>query len=386
MSQNPNTLVLDRREGLVPDVYLGAGRLAVASTVEVARYASDPDILPPSFVEQHRSDWSKIGPNQDAFVDCSDDRIMTAESIALIMAHSRENMLSPLEGTASIFGGLSGAVMAVLQAGVATYGPKFIGFVGGFHGVARQLIRGGDGSFTWHTAESAEGNAAAFNPKSEAAIACAYNEFIGTVAEVLAKPPGIHTSDTQMQRVARHDQDRIFGKNDLAVDGLFEATYHVAQHFAHLARQSTGNRKAKASDFRVDRKMYADFQGEKSPSGYTSVPIEVLLGQHLPCAETGVITNFNLGEVGKAGHFYRLGAGRVADEIMKAEGIRDLQLPAELLVRAIQLNSVPPRAVLYSHDKVHGKKHGPLDPIGLRMSWIGDPWAAIRELDQRHNA
>lgn len=391
MALGSEALVLKRSEGLITPEQLRVGSLAVASTVEVARYAGDADILAPDVVEGWTDAWSEVAPGQDAFVDCSDDRPITAESIALIMAHARENMMNPLEGTASIFGGLSGAVMAVLQVGVATYGPRFIKAVGGFHGVAHELIEGGDGSFTWHTAESAEGNAAAFNPTSEADIACAYNIFIGTVAEVLAKKPaglGLAVADNHMQAVARRNQRRIFGDNqrtDFVVDALFEATYYVAEHYAELAREATGNPEATAQDFRIDRKMYADFHQRPDGKKFTSVPIEVLLGKHRPAAQTGVVTHFGRNIVGKAGQFYRLGAGRVGEEIMKTEGIRDLRLPAELLLRAIQLNSVPPRAVLYSHDPSHGGHDGPLDPNGLRMAWIGDPWATIKELDKTYN-
>lgn len=390
MPYNPNLLTLDRREGLIDPSQLGIGAVALSQTVEfnpgtVELYpgTSERGLLTharPGFIERHRDFWKTVPRGKDAFVDCSDDRVLTPESIAQLMTYAREGMMSPLEGTASIFGGLSGAVVAVLQAGTATYGPNFINAVGGFYGVARQLIDQGDGSFAQHTAEGAEGNPAAFDPNSEEAIACAYNEAIGIVASVLSKRPGAGEEDSHIQAVAKRDQTVIFGRNDLAVEALFEATYYVAEHFAELAQLQTGMRGATAEDFKVGRQVYIDLQREKAPTSEVSVPIEVLAGKHLPCSKTGVISNFNINQVGRAGKFYRLGVGRVADEIMRAT--RDMNIPAELLVRAIQMDSVPPRAVLYAHDAENGG-HGPLDPEGLPMGSIGKPWETIRILDAR---
>jgi hypothetical protein len=50
------------------------------------------------------------------------------------------------------------------------------------------------------------------------------------------------------------------------------------------------------------------------------------------------------------------------------------------------MNSVPPRGVLFAHDSSHNGRHVDPDPNGLKMGWIGDPWATIQELDLRYDA
>jgi hypothetical protein len=347
-----------------------------------AELAGTPGYLPEAFVAARETDgtWVTIAEGEDAFVTCSDDRRATKESAAALLEMAPEGMRDPREATTSTFGGLSGAAKAVLVTGVALYGEKFIRMAGGFHGVMDTLILLGDGSFTEHTAEAAENSPAQFNPEADAPIACAYNLLIGLTAVLLSKERGTSgagpAADSPIQAVGRRDQHVIFG-NDDGVDALMDANAIVARHMASLAPNST------AENFSIDRKAYARMQ-TPAPGrpDKPAVPVVILAGQHKPAAETGVISNFVINQCGRPGEIYRLDIARTTKEIMKALGGYGLR--AELLMRALQLDSTPVRAALYSHDPSHGDSHGPLDPHGLPMAWRGDPWAAIRELDARY--
>lgn len=365
-----------------PTVVHGAGVAAVAGYAPETKLA--PGYLSHEFVAAHetKGTWVEIGEGEDAFVTCSDDRPVTEQSAAELLRVGPENMRDPREVTISVFGGLSGATKAVLVAGVALYGEGFIQTVGGFHGVMDQLVRRGDGSFTEHTAEGAEGNPAQFEPYADTPVGCAYNQLLGTTAVLLGKRYPVTTEpepDSLIQAVGRQNQIDMFG-SDRRVDALMAANHILTRHLASLTPDGT------PEGFSVDRRAYAKLHATPRPTNpdAPAVPIVVLAGHHKPAAETGVISNFAINQGGRPGEIYRLDIARTTQEVMKA--LPEYGLPAEMLMRAMQLDSAPVRAALYSHDPSHGGGHGPLDPNGLPMAWRGDPWAAIHELDAQYRA
>lgn len=359
-----------------PGLAQGAGSAALQGS-RTPETAPAPGYLSPEFVAHHESagTWVEITEGEDAFVACSDDRPATAESAAALLHAAPEGMRDPREVTTSVFGGLSGAAKAALVAGVAQYGPSFIARVGGLQGMMHLLVRQGDGSFTAHTAEGAEGNPEHFNPEAEAPIGCAYNMLLGTTAVLLGREYA-STGESLIQTVARRDQIAVFG-SDTDVDLLMLANHTVATHLSAMTQ--TGD----ATAFSIGRDTYVDLQQPIADRpDRPAVPIAVLAGQHLPAAETGVISNFSLTQGGRPGEIYRLDIARATEEIMKA--LPGYNLSPALLMRTLQLDSAPVRAALFAQDTSHNGQ-GPLDPNGLPMGWRGDPWAAINELHLKYD-
>jgi len=304
------------------------------------------------------------------YLGCGDDRPPTAASSAALASKHPEAM--PIhEAYASKYGGLAGVAKNVIVTGVAQYGPSFATAIGGFSGAMDKLVafsqadKSGKAIIpTLHSAEGNEQSADSISHTEEnQATGCAYAGGVGATAALLVDP-----ANSLIRDVARHDQEVIFGQDDEAVDALLKGQKFFVDTYG--------------ADFAVNRSQYIAY--DTPTDGRDAVAMMILAGNHTPATTSGVISNFDLDKVGDAtaAHeqgkdFYREDVAIAAEFALRA--FPELKLDPELLLRSLQMDSTPVRAVLVAHDKAEAL-HGKLDPQELPMGVRGDVRQAIKSL------
>lgn len=334
--------------------------------------------LDSTFIALREGCWQPI-ENKRVFVGCGDDRPITKVSAnSLGISGPINEVLHPLLGYASIYGGVAGEAKNVLVVGAALHGPKFISDVGGFDGIMDLLIQGGHNPQTLHSAVGNENDQRHFCMQGDTPIGCAYCAGIGFTSDLLVDP-----KEEAIRMVAHADQKYVFG-SDQGFESLLQGHRLVLEHATA----------GKGSGFACSRDRfitYAQAYGD-------ALGIMILDGTHAATKTSGVISNFSLDEVGnaQAAHeqnldFYRLDIAIVTDIVLKSleQPLRKLNsayvLPPEMLARAFQLDSVPVRAVLVSQDQDPSRK-GKLDPSYLPIGVRGDQFRALQVLKQRQEA
>jgi hypothetical protein len=339
-----------------------AGGTAMSETAErVAEgYVSQ------EFLDERAGYWVTIGDRR-VFVGCGDDRPPTAESAEALMIDTPENTMSPAEGYMSVYGGAAGEAKTIIVVGAAQYGAEFIHKIGGFDGAMDLVAKGKKNLATLHSAEDNEGDPAIFCIHG-GPVGCAYCMGVGATSALIVG------EDPTFRNVGRDNQKYVFA-SDNGFDDLLRGNQLFLTH-------ATGG---KGGDFVVDRDAYNKYMS----NGLRAM---ILQGTHIGAKDSGVISNFDRNRVGSAtaAHrdgrdFYRLDIAPAAEailEIMKDSGYK---LSAELLMRQLQLDSTPVRGVLVSHDKDETLR-GTSDPTKLPMGFVGNPWEAIKQLDQAYPA
>jgi hypothetical protein len=328
-------------------------------------------ILSPEFIINRESCWVSC-KERLVFVGCGDDREITDES-SILLQHtfaSRGKALSPKRAYASIFGGLAGEAKNILVVGSSIYGPRFISDVGGFDGVSKQLIINSHDIQTLHSAASNEKDERHFYMHGNDPVGCVYSSGVGITSELL-----VDDKNDLIRNVAKQDQRYVFG-SDQNFEQLLNGHRFVLQHAIN----------GKKASFAYSRSEYISLLNDYK-NGFG---IMILDWDHASAKTTGVISNFSLDQVGSSSiahqeglDFYRLDIAKVTKIILEAIS-KPLQeygykLPAELLMRAIQIDSTPVRAVLASEDN-DSELEGVLDPRNIAIGKRGNVWDSVSRL------
>lgn len=339
------------------------------NNVSGERTLEDNGYLSSEFVAERAEFYTDRG-NRVVVIGCGDEREPTEES-AKTIAEIYPDAMDVRDGYARIYGGSVGIAKNVVIAGVAQYGPSFVEAIGGIAGAHRLLLDGAQagGSYnrvipTLHSAADKEEDFAEFNPSSTNSLGCAYAMGVGATSALLIG------EDPLIRDIARDNQRKIFG-DDAHVDSLLMA------HETVLLAGTDG----KGSAYALDRKDYAD----------SGLAIMILAGRpHATAKSSGVISNFDLDAVSNSTEanasgkdFYSCDIALITAETLKI--FEAYKLDPEILMRAIQLDSTPVRAVLASQDS-DAELQGKLDPRNLAMGVIGDPLASIADLRARNAA
>jgi hypothetical protein len=326
-----------------------------------------------AFIKDREACWTAI-KNRNVFVSCGDDRSPTEASAEALMAGKGELTMNPLDGYASVYGGVAGLAKNVLVIGAAQFGSDFIKAVNGFDGIMKLLTLHSNNLQTLHSAEGNEQNPEHFSDTAETPIGCAYAAGVGATATLLVG------SSSAIRDVAKADQQFVFG-NAAGFDDLLRGQ----QAFLDHATNKQGG------DFAVDRKHYKQYKVQFGDR----LDIMILAGSHTSAKTSGVISSFSLTHVGSSvkAHqqgvdFYRLDIGIAADTVLQAL-TRPLAainiaytLSPELLMRAFQLDSTPVRAVLASQDK-DPELNGTLNALNLQMGTRDNPFESLQTLRER---
>lgn len=357
-----------------PDVRNVQRRLLVATgSLAVSRVAEQvvgPDgYLSSEFIERRLETYTYVPPRKKVVIGCSDDRRPTPESIIALNARYADRQVLDIEkGYARIFGGLAGLAKNVLVAGHAVYGDHFSTALPSFNAALRAVARLYGDRVTLHSDVKHEEQASGLCMHGASAVGCAYCAGVGTTTQLLLE-------DERIRVTATNDQVYVFG-NDEHVENLRYGHELTARM---LAREAGSN---DPCDFSIDRRDFKELH-----NGEVGVPIMVLAGGHVATQASGVISSFNLSHVGStvAAHeqeqslaYYGLDIAHVTASIGLL--LQEYGIPPEIFARALQLDSVPVRAVLAAHDPDLNRE---LDPTKLAMGVTGNPKEALAYLNRQ---
>jgi hypothetical protein len=332
--------------------------------------------LSPAFMQARESYWTAL-QSRLVYIGCGDDRGPTEASIQALIEGKDSALMSPEEGYASIYGATAGLAKNVLVVGAAQFGADFITTVGGFDGVMQLLVSNSSNLQSLHSAEGNEHDQWHFSFEGAAPVGCAYAAGVGATAALLVG------SSSVIRDIAKAEQQHVFGDTT-----GFGALLRGQQAFLDHA---TKNQKA---DFAINRDLYKQYKQQFD----TTLQIMILAGNHADAKMSGVISSFSLTEVGspvKAHQgqldFYRLDIAIVTETVLQAltsplkSMNTDYELSPDLLMRAIQLDSTPVRAVLASRDS-DPELQGKLDPLNLKMGVRGNPFESLKIIRERQTA
>jgi hypothetical protein len=340
-----------------------------------ATYKTDEKVagsyLSPEFIAAHEACWVPTD-GKHVYVGCGDDREPTAASADDLAqaAKARGTVMNPLQGYASIYGGVAGEAKNVLVVGAAQYGKQFILDMGGFEGIMDLLIEKSRDPQTVHSAVGNEHDQRHFCMQGDEPVGCAYCGGTGATSGLLVSP-----DDTLIREVGRQDQKYVFG-SDHGFDDLLRGHELVLEYATHGQGAAFALNR---SEYKTYLQRYSDHLG-----------LMMLSGNHTSAKTSGVISNFSFDEVGsthiaheKGLDFYRLDIAIVTrivlDALHNSLSEHGYSLSPELLMRAFQLDATPVRAVLVVHDR-DPELHDKLDPRPLPIGYRGNALEAIAAL------
>ncbi|HSW74622.1 MAG TPA: hypothetical protein VLG16_02005 [Candidatus Saccharimonadales bacterium] len=342
---------------------------------ENANLQLESGFLPPEFLAEHEQFYVPRN-NKQVLLGCGDDRQVTLAS-AQKLTKKYPEALSPFEGYASIYGGAAGIVKVAHVVGIAQYGKGFYDQVGGFEGLMQDFAafsaqdKDPEGVIpTLHSAEKSEAAAAQkANDKIDASVdlcehgvgatGCAYCGGVGATSHLLAHNSLIRSTSHQTLINAFGD-DRFHTE-------LSDANGTLAACLGE--------------DFNVGRQDYVRYTDPTDPNHFA---LMILAGDHIGARRSGVITNYDLHTVrnSAAAHkasadFYSQDVGIATQVALRA--FKRYNLDPEMLLRAFEMDAVPVRAVLVSHD-ADADLQGKAEPQPLGTVVRGDWRKTLAEL------
>jgi hypothetical protein len=342
--------------------------------VKAAELLTDPGHLSPEFIEARENFWTTVGDSR-VFIGCGDDRAPTEASTEALMVGRDATLMSPAEGYASVYGATAGLAKNVLVTGIAQFGNEFFDAIDGFDGAMALLLNNSNYPQTLHSAESNEQNSRHFVFDNAAPVGCAYAAGVGATAALLIG------SSSATRDIAKLDQQYVFNSTDGFDDLLRGQDVFLKRTIDPTTREY----------FAVNRERYGRYHTKFGDR----LDIMVLGRTHTEAEGTGVISNFSLEQVGnptKAHEnqldFYRLDIAMATDIVLRvlSKPLAAINpryvLSPDLLMRSLQIDSTPVRAVLASQDK-NPKLNGVTDARNLKMGFRGDADESLHILEDR---
>jgi hypothetical protein len=356
-----------------------AGGVVAVANVAAALETRPGGYLPAEFIAGREETWVPRD-GRPVWLGCSDEGRIDPFS-AEEFRKADPAALDPAEGYLSVFGQVPGIAKNILAVGIAVYGDRFYGQVGGFDGVRDRLQRfmTADSSslvvrpaaHTDVTKENAAFDAlesvaaaggieiptdATFCNHGMAATGCAYCGGVGATSELIATNPLVH-------EVIADDLEHIFGDDSLA-QLLIDAHAKVTEKIG--------------ADFKFNRQAYVE-------AGLPVMVLERKGGEgdkHLAAADTGAIVNLDPTEIGNASKAdaYRLDVAGAA--LLVRRVFKEYDLPANLLIASLVADAVAVRTVLAMHDASGDTTPDPRRiALGVRGGTIQQALAKIAQLE-----